>query len=120
MRGKRVLMIAALLVVFAVAAFAANPVLDFKLINKTGVDIHELYVSAANVDSWEEDVLGVDILSDGDSVEITFPGKVKATKFDLKIVDEDQNELEWYDLPLDEINELTLVVKGSKATATWK
>ena len=35
---------------------------NFTLVNQTGYDISEVYVSPANSSDWEEDVLGEDIL----------------------------------------------------------
>jgi hypothetical protein len=46
--------------------------LDFTLLNRTGVTIMELYVSPDDVDDWEEDVLGRDVLKHNASVDITF------------------------------------------------
>lgn len=34
----------------------------FTLVNRTGVEIYELYLSPASVDDWQEDVLNVDTL----------------------------------------------------------
>ena len=57
--------------VLAAAPVAAGQQ-DFTLYNETGVDIYQLYVSPASTDQWEEDVLGVDVLEDGDAVDISF------------------------------------------------
>jgi hypothetical protein len=38
---------------------------DFTLVNRTGVTLWKVYVSAANTNNWEEDVLGGDILLSG-------------------------------------------------------
>lgn len=46
---------------------------DFTLVNGSpGVTITHVYVSAAVVDDWEEDILGQDVLAPGDSVTIHF------------------------------------------------
>lgn len=46
---------------------------DFTLINGSdSVTIVHVYVSAADVDDWQEDVLGQDVLTPGDTVNIHF------------------------------------------------
>ena len=52
---------------------------DFTLVNKTGYDISELYVSPSHSDSWEEDLLADedDNFGDGESKSIHFKSKVK-------------------------------------------
>lgn len=45
---------------------------DFTLINGSQVTIREVYVSASDVQSWQEDVLGADVLPPSQQVNITF------------------------------------------------
>jgi hypothetical protein len=47
---------------------------DFTLINGSQVTIQEVYVSSSDVQSWQADVLGNDVLPPGQRVNITFPG----------------------------------------------
>lgn len=93
---------------------------DFTLVNKTGVEIHELYVSPHSAETWEEDVLGADTLPSGQSVEIKFARKEKSKLWDLKIVDGEGNSIEWESLNLLEISEVTLFYKDGKAWAETK
>lgn len=60
---------------------------DFTLINGSSSIIAHVYVSAADVVSWEEDILGQDILEAGDAVHISF-GKFSAGNcmYDVKVV----------------------------------
>jgi hypothetical protein len=60
---------------------------DFTLVNKTGVAIGELFVSPASADDWGTDVLGVDILEDGDEVAIHFSRNEDAAFWDLMVKD---------------------------------
>lgn len=89
-------------------AFARAGKQDFILHNQTGVEIHSLYVSPHSTDDWEEDILGKDTLPSGESLKITFEDRDKHVHWDLKVTDKDGNSLEWYDLNLIEINEVTL------------
>lgn len=50
----------------------AADVRDFTLINSSSYTIVHLYVSPSDVDSWQEDVLGTDVLNPGDSVNVHF------------------------------------------------
>lgn len=93
---------------------------DFMLHNETGVEIHNLYVSPHNEDDWGEDILGRDTLASGQSVEITFSPKEKAANWDLKVTDQDGNSIEWENLNLLEISEVTLHFNNGKGTAEVK
>ena len=97
-----------LAIFLAATAFARTGKQDFLLHNETGVEVHNLHVSPHSTDDWEEDVLGRDTLADGDSVKITFEDRDKHVHWDLKVTDKDGNSLEWFDLNLIEISELTL------------
>lgn len=102
-------------------ATAANRMLDFKLLNRTGLTIDELYISANTVNDWEEDVLGRDVLADGESVTIHFDRYESSRLWDIKIVDEDGDEYEWFEIPLDEVNELQIYfTKDGTAMASWR
>ncbi|HYX28704.1 MAG TPA: hypothetical protein VE863_09060 [Pyrinomonadaceae bacterium] len=90
------------------SAFARAGKQDFVLHNQTGVEIHSLYVSPHSSDDWEEDILGRDTLPSGESVKITFDDRDKHVHWDMKVTDKDGNSLEWYDLNLIEIEEVTL------------
>jgi hypothetical protein len=89
-------------------AFARRGPQDFILQNKTGFEINSLYVSPHSSDDWEEDILGQDTLADGESLKISFDDRDKHVHWDLKITDHEGNSLEWDDLNLVEISEVTL------------
>lgn len=93
---------------------------DFTLHNETGVEIHELYISPHNSDDWEDDILGQDTLPNGESLDIHFSRKETAKLWDLKIVDGQGNSVEWENLNLLKISEITLHMKGSKVWADVK
>lgn len=95
---------------------------DFELLNKTGVEIAALYVSPSQADEWGEDILGVDVLPDGESVHIKFSRKETAAKWDIRIEDGDGNSLEWEGFNLLEISKIALHynAKTGKATAKYE
>jgi hypothetical protein len=108
--------ILALSTLFTSAAFAQGKQ-DFTLVNVTGVEINELYVSPHSADDWEEDILGRDTLPSGESVDVTFSRTEKAKLWDLKVVDSKGNSIEWENLNLLEISKVTLHYKNGKAWA---
>ena len=119
MKAKRYLMAAALL-----AGLATQPALagdqDFELTNKTGDPLEELYVSPASSDDWEEDVLGQDVLGDGESTVIRFSRNTTACKWDIKVRYPDGDEPIWYNINLCEVSSVTLHwdEDGQKSYAT--
>ena len=90
---------------------------DFVLVNKTGVEIHNLHVSPSDEGDWGDDILGKDTLADGDTVKITFHPKEEAEKWDLRVADKDGTPITWEDLNLLKISKVTLHYAEGKATA---
>ena len=93
---------------------------DFTLVNKTGLTVSELYVSPSKADEWGEDVLGVDVLAAGAKVAISFHRSEKPCKWDLKIVDDDGDDVVWENIDLCKASEITLKYEGKVPTAIIK
>ncbi|MDA1184491.1 MAG: argininosuccinate lyase [Acidobacteria bacterium] len=74
--------------------------LDFTLVNKTGFIIEELYVSPSEEDTWGADVLGRDVLPDGDTATINFSRRETACMWDIRTIDEDGDEVVWTEINL--------------------
>ena len=119
-KTKLIAAIGMLALFLTATAFAFPGKQDFVLHNETGVEIHELHVSPTTTEDWEEDVLGVDTLPDGESVKITFEDREKRSKWDLKVVDSKGNSIEWEALNILEISDVTLHYKDGKAWADVK
>jgi len=102
----------------ATVEVSAQAAQDFTVVNKTGVEIYALYVTPHDADDWGDDILSVDTLAVGKTVDITFSRKEKAKFWDLRIEDEEGNFIEWESLNLLQIDTLTLFYKNGKATAT--
>lgn len=103
-------------ILLASPAFAGDQ--DFRLINKTGYTIEEVYVSGSNTGDWEEDVMERDVLSDGENVDIEFSRGQKGCRFDLKVVYDDGTEATWNRLDLCTIS--TVAIRyDRKADRTW-
>ena len=108
LKSKVALVLGVIAIFLTASAFVRPGKQDFILHNQTGVEIDSLYVSPHSTNDWEEDVLGQDTLASGDSVKITFEDRDKHVHWDLKVTDKEGNSLEWDDLNLIEISEVTL------------
>ena len=93
---------------------------DFSLVNRTGLTVVELYVSPANDDHWGEDVLGRDVLKNGETVDIKFSRSEDTCNWDIKIVDDDEDDVVWEDFNLCKISKITLKYEGKKPTAIFE
>jgi len=110
------------LVAFSSVTSAApqNRKLDFTLYNKSGYVIVELYVSPSNDEEWGEDILGQDVIGDDESADITFTRGEASCNWDLKIVDDEEDEVTWTSLNLCQANEVTLRYQNGKPVAFIK
>lgn len=97
------------LVALALPAIAADQ--DFKILNKTGYQIDEVYVGPHSSSSWGEDIMGRNSLSDGELLNVTFPSRTATCSFDIKVKYNDGDEATW-----DSVN----LCKVSKVTLYWR
>ena len=88
-KSAQIIVLAALLLLFSVAAHAQQRYL--RITNNTGFDIITLNVSSSSTGDWEEDVLGTRILRNGQTHQVNFSGKGSPV-YDIKAVDEDGDE----------------------------
>ena len=81
----------ALLILFALAlpSFAAPKKATVKIINQSKWEIHHVFLSSSEDDSWGEDQLEDEILTKGDVLTIT---NIPCDLYDVKVVDEDGDE----------------------------
>src|SRR2546427_12681984 len=93
LKVKIALALAVIATFVTASAFARAGKQDFTLHNKTGVEIHSLYVSPHSADDWEEDILGKDTLAAGDSIKITFENLTKHGHWNWKVPAKDGKPL---------------------------
>lgn len=74
------------LALFAFQAIAADYYVD--ITNRTGYTIYYAYVSPARSGSWENDVLGNSVLTNGQTHRVFLRGYTSPI-FDVRLVDED-------------------------------
>jgi hypothetical protein len=62
--------------------------LNFTLYNESGRTITRLYISPSSSSKWGGDVLGLDVLNNGSSTRINFPGQSSESPcwWDVKVV----------------------------------
>jgi hypothetical protein len=62
------------------------------IVNNTSYTITEFYASSVGVDSWEEDILGTDVLPSGAQVRVNVDDGTGYCKYDFKAVFDDGDE----------------------------
>jgi hypothetical protein len=99
----------AVLMNFATSGQAEEAKQDFSLVNKTGYEIKEIYVSPSKSSDWEEDILGEGVFGDKEAREIHFHRDVKTCHWDLKVVyTEDSSSAIWTDIDLCSVEKITI------------
>ncbi|MFD2264625.1 hypothetical protein ACFSM5_17100 [Lacibacterium aquatile] len=94
----------------SVSAAHAQGKQDFTLTNKTGYDISEVYVAPSASKDWEEDVMGRDVLANGEAVDISFERGQSTCKYDLKVIYSDDNSsAEWSGFDLCKVSKITIL-----------
>jgi hypothetical protein len=122
MKQSKAIKIAAYAIVGALTMFSAVRVvlaaseLDFTLHNKTGYPLHEVYVAAHGDKTWGEDIMGKDILPNGQDVHIVFSEGVSAPTYDLRVLYGDGQEAIWEGYDLVKITDITISFKDG---TTW-
>ena len=82
----RYLALAAALSLSGLSAPAFAEDLVFELLNKSSVNLQELYVSPSETDTWGEDILGVEILAAGETGTVTITDGLETCAYDLRFV----------------------------------
>lgn len=103
MIGKRLLtagLTGAALLCLTAAPALAQMYEKITIQNSTGYTIAQVFVSPTSASDWEEDVLDVDVLPDGQDVEVDFRRAANTCDWDLKVVYEDGEEAIWDGLNL--------------------
>ncbi|MBQ7733847.1 MAG: hypothetical protein IJT58_07505 [Synergistaceae bacterium] len=98
------------IIVFAGTAFAGAQ--DFVLVNRTGYDIYVVNISPTKTNDWEEDILGSDILENGEEVQVRF-GIGNTRYWDIQAIFEDESSISWYGIDLLETFKVTLRRDGT-------
>ena len=92
-------------------AFAGHQ--DFTLKNQTGRDIVNIYITPSQSSSWDEDILGVDILYNGEVTDIVFDRSETNRYWAMMATFSDGSEYVWEDIDLFSVSEITLRFDGA-------
>ena len=86
---KKLMMAGALLAAALTATAAWAAAQDFTLHNRTGHVIMTLNVSPSNSNNWGPDILGQDVLADGESAEVSFDRNEDQCVWDIRVTYDD-------------------------------
>jgi hypothetical protein len=98
----------ALVVVQMIATSSHAADRKVKIVNKSGYAIVKFQGSNVGTSSWEEDILGQDILEHGQSVNINFDDGTGHCKFDFLVTFEDGDEMKEEDIDVCSIGTYTI------------
>ena len=93
---------------------------DFTVVNETGIEVYALFVSPTGEASWGDDILTTDTLPTGSSTDIVFDTEVEEQYWDLVIADSAGTTVEWSNIDLFTVSEITLKIENGNPTATFK
>ena len=104
------IMVAAIVMSISAVCFAGPQ--DFVLVNNTGYPIYMVNISPASVNEWQEDVLGSQILNNGESLQVGF-NCGNTQMWDINAIFEDGSSLSWYGIDLLTTYQVTLNNDGT-------
>ncbi|MFC7500220.1 hypothetical protein ACFQRC_13410 [Enterovirga sp. GCM10030262] len=100
--------LAAAILAASFASPASAGTQDFVILNNTGYTIKQLHVAASTKDVWEEDVLGSEILEDGERTRVRFDSDEESCLWDIKVTYDDGETAAWQGVNLCEISIVSL------------
>ena len=89
---------------FASGASAQTESVSFELTNNTGFTLTHIYISLPSTDSWEEDILGDQVVGEGETVVISVDDGLPECKYDIRYDFEDGDSLVEKSVDMCEIN----------------
>jgi len=92
---------------------------DFTLVNRTGMDIYELYIAPYQSEEWEEVPLDEAYLADGARLTVSLTNR-KKTYWDIMVGDDEGNKVCWRKLNLKKIAVITLSYDGKDVWAEYE
>ena len=102
------------------AGLAVAGVQDFTIVNKTGIEINQLYISPASTETWDKDILSVDTLLVGDECDILVSRDENAEVWDLMIVSPKGASVKWPGLRLNDFTKIILAIEKGEPMAYYE
>ena len=81
---------------------------DFNIINKTGHIVKELNVETSDKDDWGPNILGSDVLRDGETGKVTIKHEADDCKWDIRATYDDGDTTEMKEVDLCKVSTVTL------------
>lgn len=104
----RKMFMAAALAVAAISSAAYAAMQDFTINNRSGYTVVTLNVSPSSSNNWGPDILGRDVLANGESAEITFDRNETECMWDIRATYSDGDVGDWRNVNLCETTEINL------------
>ncbi len=82
------------------------------IFNGAQYDIYTLYLSPTNANDWEENLLKVETLPNGDKVDVEISRTEKAEAWDIKVTNKAGETASWIGVPLNKAGQITLLPDG--------
>ena len=74
---------------FVAALTAQNPELKFTIVNKSGIDLYQVFLSESLNDKWGKDIIPGDFFANASSVNVAIPvDNNTLCMYDIKLTDE--------------------------------
>ncbi|HTU10589.1 MAG TPA: hypothetical protein VMG08_06775 [Allosphingosinicella sp.] len=90
----------------ATAAIAGQQ--DFTIVNNTGHVVVTLNVSPSSETRWGPDILGQEVLANGESAEVSFDRNEDICMWDIRVTYDDGDTGDWRQVNLCEVSTVTL------------
>lgn len=84
---------------------------DFTVVNNTGQTVMTLNVSSSAEEQWGPDILGRDVLANGESAQISFERGESQCQWDLRVTYQDGDTGDWRGINLCETATVTLTAE---------
>lgn len=81
---------------------------DFTVINRTGYVVVTMNVSPSDSTQWGPDILGSEVLADGESAEVSFDVAEDDCYWDIRVTYDDGDTGDWRQINLCETSTITL------------
>ena len=104
----RKMLMAAALAVAAISSAAYAAMQDFNIHNQSGHTVVTLNVSPSSSNDWGPDILGQDVLANGESAEISFDRDEEQCMWDIRATYDDGDTGDWRGINLCETTEINL------------
>lgn len=91
---------------------------ELTIVNRTGYEIAQVHIAPNSTDEWEEDVLGSDVLANGETLVVDMSRSVDTCNWDVMVVYSDEETTYWRGLDFCEMSRISLYYDAAEGK-TW-